>query len=302
MLAEGSLNLTSVRLLAPHLNEDNHAELLAAASGRSRRELEELLARRFPQPEVASSIRKLPCPRPSLDPSAMLATTRDPAAGPPAAAATPAAPADEDGGGTTRSPVPPAPVPSSPFRPRPLVTPLAPDRYQITFTVGAETREKLQLAQDLLRHTIPSGDPAAIVDRALTALLRDLVREKVAAIEQPRSRRGPANPPRGSRHIPVEVKRAVWVRDLGRCAFVGRNGRRCSERGFVEFHHVQPYAAGGPATAENIQLRCQAHNAYEADLYYRPGSTPHGNATRPEPSCVAATQPHTDGESRPGCR
>ena len=49
------------------------------------------------------------------------------------------------------------------------------------------------------------------------------------------------------------------------------HGRRCEERGFLEFHHVVPYAMGGEATVENIQLRCRAHNGSEADLYYGPG-------------------------------
>jgi hypothetical protein len=60
------------------------------------------------------------------------------------------------------------------------------------------------------------------------------------------------------------------VRDQGRCAFVADSGRRCRERGRLEFHHVEPYAAGGAATVANIQLRCRAHNAYEAVLFYGP--------------------------------
>jgi hypothetical protein len=63
------------------------------------------------------------------------------------------------------------------------------------------------------------------------------------------------------------VKREVWRRDEGRCAFIGTRGR-CTERGFLEYHHVQPYAAGGSATAANIQLRCRAHNMYEASLFF----------------------------------
>jgi hypothetical protein len=59
----------------------------------------------------------------------------------------------------------------------------------------------------------------------------------------------------------------VWQRDEGRCAFVGRTGR-CRETAFLEFHHVAPYAAGGAATADNIQLRCRAHNQYEARLIF----------------------------------
>ena len=34
------------------------------------------------------------------------------------------------------------------------------------------------------------------------------------------------------------------------------------------FHHVRPYAAGGEATAANIQLRCRRHNAYEARAFF----------------------------------
>jgi hypothetical protein len=64
------------------------------------------------------------------------------------------------------------------------------------------------------------------------------------------------------------VKRTVWVRDLGRCAYIGPSGHRCDERRFVEFHHVDPYALGGAATVDNIELRCRRHNDYEGRLYF----------------------------------
>jgi 5-methylcytosine-specific restriction endonuclease McrA len=74
----------------------------------------------------------------------------------------------------------------------------------------------------------------------------------------------------GSRYIPASVRRTVWRRDDGRCAFVWRDGR-CTERSFLEYHHVQPYAAGGAAATANIELRCRAHNAYEASLFFGDG-------------------------------
>jgi hypothetical protein len=139
----------------------------------------------------------------------------------------------------------------------------------VQVTIGGETLEKLRLARDLLRHAVPSGDEAVILDRALTALLADLAQSKFRATEKPRPSGGIVP---GSRHIPAEVKRTVWLRDLGRCAFVGTGGRRCVERGFLEFHHVTPYALGGEATVANIQLRCRSHNAYEARLYFGHGN------------------------------
>jgi hypothetical protein len=161
----------------------------------------------------------------------------------------------------------------SPVQVRPQVfTPLAPDRYKVQFTVSAKTCEKLRLAQALLRHVIPDGDAGAIFDRALTVLLDDLARKKLAATERPHPSRGTAP---GSRHIPADVKRAVWTRDGGRCAFVSAGGHRCGERGFLEYHHIVPFAAGGEATVGNISLRCRAHNAHEADLFFGPrGSSP----------------------------
>jgi hypothetical protein len=99
----------------------------------------------------------------------------------------------------------------------------------------------------------------------LTALLEELARKKFGATSRPGQTAGSEG---SSRHIPAAVKRTVWVRDAGRCAFVARNGRRCEARGFIEFHHVHPYSVGGPPTTGNIELRCHAHNAYEAELFY----------------------------------
>ncbi|HEY3122066.1 MAG TPA: hypothetical protein VGL15_15680, partial [Vicinamibacteria bacterium] len=45
-LAEGSLHLTTVRLLAPQLRPDNHQELLDEASGKSTREVKGCSSRR----------------------------------------------------------------------------------------------------------------------------------------------------------------------------------------------------------------------------------------------------------------
>jgi hypothetical protein len=62
-IAERSLSLTTACVLAGHLTPDNHQELVAAASGKSRREVEKLLAERFPKTDVAFSVRKLPPPK-----------------------------------------------------------------------------------------------------------------------------------------------------------------------------------------------------------------------------------------------
>lgn len=214
-LADGSLNLGTLKLLAPHLEQDNHEALLEAARGRSRRYVEAMVAAIAPMPEVPSSIQKL-----------LLG-------------------------------------PAGPHRP--ALAPLAADRYRVQFTVGQTTSEKLRKAQDLLRREIPDGDPGAIFDRALSLLLEDVARTKMAETTNPRPSR-PADP--RSRHVPAHVKRAVWLRDSGRCAFVAGSGQRCEARAYLEFHHVDPFGHGGETTLENLSLRCSAHNAHEAERVY----------------------------------
>jgi hypothetical protein len=147
---------------------------------------------------------------------------------------------------------------------RAMLVAVAAGQYRLHLTISRATRDKLRQIQALLSHQVPDGNPAVIVDRALELLLKDLQRQRTAATQRPRAARSPK--PR-SRHIPAAVKREVWTRDEGRCAFVGRQGR-CGERNFLEYHHVVPHAEGGPPTTANIELRCRSHNAYEAEVHF----------------------------------
>ena len=239
LLIDGSITLTTVTLLAPHLTPVNHREVLEEARRKSKRDVEHIVARLRPQTAVPPTVRKLPAPNRAGDPVALR----------------PAEPRVLDESLL---------VPTPPSLRAATVAPVAPERYRVQFTVTRETHDKLRRVQDLLRHSIPNGDPAAIFDRALTLLVADLEKAKLAATARPRAARSPGP---GSRHIPAAVKRAVWKRDGGRCAFVGAHSR-CRERGFLEFHHVLPYAAGGQAVVENVELRCRAHNVHEAEQYF----------------------------------
>src|SRR5712671_1140577 len=59
-LRSGQVHQTGLRLLAPHLTEENQDEVLAEAAGKSKRQIEELVARLAPQPPVPTIVRKLP--------------------------------------------------------------------------------------------------------------------------------------------------------------------------------------------------------------------------------------------------
>jgi len=267
-LIDGLLSPTTVRLLAPHLTVENHEKLLAAAAGKGKQDVEELLASWFPQPDVSPSVRKLPSRVVTTAERAREAIVAPASLAP----ASPAAPS------STAADAPVVGVASSTAQSRSaLVRPLAPERYEIRFTAGAETRDLMREAQDLLGHAVPTGDLAAVFHRALTVLVMDLKRRKFGATSHPRS--GPESNS-GSQTVPAAVRREVSARDASRCAFVSKDGHRCEERRFLEFHHVVPRAVGGAATVENIQLRCRAHNGHEVDLFFGPGTRRTKDSTR----------------------
>jgi hypothetical protein len=243
------VTLTAVRLLAPLLTFENHGQVLAEACHKGKRQIDILVAGLRPLPDAPTIIRRLPAAGAAAAQSHPVLTTDATATTHPASMLV-----ARTAGAATTTPRPPTTT----------ATPLTRERYKIQFTASREFHDKLRRAQAWLRHAVPHGDPAEILERALDLLLADVTKRKLGTTERPRR---PRDLRPGSRHIPAAVKREVWKRDAGRCAFVGTVGR-CAEEAFLEFHHVVPFAEGGPATTRNIQLRCRAHNAYEADRVF----------------------------------
>jgi hypothetical protein len=242
-LADGSLNLSTARLLAPHLTPENHLAVLAEAAGKSKREVEIVVARIAPRPDVPSAIRKLPAPTPAPD-------------------ATVALPMPNSSRGELAMAVPVVP----PVR-RATVAPLAPARFALHVTLGQAAHDDLRRLQDLLCAEVPDGDPARILEMALSTLRREVEKKKCAATDHPRPSRGTAP---GSRDVDAAVERAVRQRDDNRCAFVGRSGRRCGATRFLHLHHIDPWSLGGGKAVDELSQRCRRHNAYESELIFGP--------------------------------
>lgn len=59
-VAHGELHASALSLLKKHLTAENAAELFAQCRKRSARQVEELLAARFPKPDVRDMVRRLP--------------------------------------------------------------------------------------------------------------------------------------------------------------------------------------------------------------------------------------------------
>ncbi|MFT4571529.1 MAG: hypothetical protein ACI8TX_002708 [Hyphomicrobiaceae bacterium] len=230
MLQRGELHLTAVHLLSKHLTESNHREVLCRAKHKSAREIQQFIAEITPRPDVPSRVRALPVFRGDVPGGRTLDTEISVAnrRGFVLACGT----AESRGRQIQVSPSTPA---------RRQITALAPRRYKVEITVDQETHDKLRALEDLLSKQA-AGDPAAIISRAINLLLADTLKKKAA------------------------LRRAVWLRDVGRCRFEDDKAHRCRATRNLEYHHKIPFAQGGQHELANIELRCHGHNQYQADL------------------------------------
>ena len=150
MIGAGAIHLTGVHLLARHLTEENHVELLGRAAGKTKREIERLVAEIAPRPDVPSRVAALPVRSLRSTSTSQLPVAGDCSVPPPATAAGAVGGAHGEGHVPGGAPGPTAIE-------RPLIEPLAPRRYQVRVTVGEEAHAALRQLQDLMAHEIPDG-------------------------------------------------------------------------------------------------------------------------------------------------
>ncbi len=161
--------------------------------------------------------------------------------------------------------------------------PLGDDRFKFQFTADGKFLDKLRQGQALLGKKYPSGRLAHIFEEALDLLLKyegdkqcrpvpTPAQEKFGLTQedletQERSFQQFADPglKETPRYIRRRIRREVWERDGGCCAFRRKDGSRCGETRFLEFDHIISWALGGRSdSASNIQLLCRAHNQWKA--------------------------------------
>jgi len=178
-------------------------------------------------------------------------------------------------------------APSAPPRERAVVAPLSEDTFSVQFTASRVLRDKLRRAQDLLRHRVPSGDMAAIFEKALDSLIERVEKERFAVVRNPRTEATEVAGCASSRQVPAAIRRHVYARDAGRCTFVDARGNRCKETGMLELDHLDGFARTHLHDPERIVMRCRAHDQHEAEKMYGREFMAEARAKKSGPSVAA---------------
>ena len=98
--------------------------------------------------------------------------------------------------------------------------------------------------------------------------IEQVKKERFAEVRNSRKTATDADRLATSRHVPNPIKRAVYERDGGRCAFTDERGKRCTEMAAIEFDHVDGFARTGRHDIDGVRLLCRAHNQYAAERMY----------------------------------
>ena len=306
LVANGELFLSSINLLAPYLPQDVNFifahELIKQACGKTKRQVEQLLAARFPKADVASTLRKLPVKTQApLLANTAAANTVNIISSSPNSTEIKTAINEQLNINQDHAPAPISTSAVSPSSPA-VLAPLSASRFKLQTTLSEKGREKLLRAKELLRHKLPKAQLGDVIEFALEHLCQQLEAKKFAKlkrtkrlpkqhVEQKQTAKkvakqinsgikdnkqyGPGHTEKGfakknskqtSRYLPRQLRRIVAERDGYQCTFKSHDGRRCTETAGLEYHHIIPYAQGGLTSLDNIQLRCRQHNLHQATI------------------------------------
>src|SRR5215207_7083640 len=256
-LRRGDLCITAVVELAKVITPENRAEILPRFYGLSKREAMELVAELKPveaPPRRAVVTAVAPAAMRPHDHARLARPVSDEAARGADDAGRPADlvranVATEIRGSLSHADTAPA-----------VVEPLTADLRRYHVTVSKRFLAKLEGARAALSHSKPGATPEEILEAGLDLLLAQSAKRKAIA-SKPRK-----TPPLSTTdRVPAHVKRAVWVRDGGRCQFPLASGGVCGSTNRVQLGHLTALARGGPPTVENLRCECAFHNQQQAD-------------------------------------
>ena len=307
-ILNGEVNLYALSLVSGILTEDNFARVISGIRNRSTHDVEALVARYRPGRILRDRVRTVCVMEPepgagNADRAAAARKSTDPGTGGPSRPRNAAGSPDAGGAGSTpgagsgKSPDSAVVVSGSNTLERVKIS----RKYKLEFAVDPEFMKKFERTKILLSNRCPGG----IGFEELFMLLMDEYidrhspegrtarREKREARKSHQDRSAhhdreshddrdpiketgsggarPASNGEGeirSRNIPLKVRDEVFLRDGGKCTYIGSDGRKCQSRWNLQIDHIVPFARGGDNSPGNLRLLCGKHNRLEAERVY----------------------------------
>jgi 5-methylcytosine-specific restriction endonuclease McrA len=308
LLDSDEVSSSTIGLVAPILDDENHDLLLREIRGKSRRQVETIVAAY--KPAIAFRDRVTPVRVAVLDvgqnaknsrnslifnsrrgsnsPGGSAGATTGFASNPTAkwaaaelTASAAATSGSASGSAARRAATHAVGAAGSPQQERSSVATTLPARrtergFLVQFLASGKLMAKLDEVKSLLSNKLPAGTFEEVFEAVIDEFLdrhgpakRQQRREKrknrslKPQTASPKTIKNAA-PTKQTRHILAAIRDKVYLRDDGRCTYVGKNGERCRSTRNLQIDHIKPFARGGSNKPPNLRLLCGKHNRLEA--------------------------------------
>jgi hypothetical protein len=265
-LISGDLNLSVAGKISGSLTPENKLSLLAQCKGKSKREVEELLALDHPGHLPAPQLRPLTVLLPTS--TSMVSDTKPREI----AGLTLALQQQQQQQQQQRESAPEPRIPAAEPTTVHLLRCALPDA----------TKKKLLRLAEILGVDNPIEQVADLLDRALDLALyaKDPAMKKErkkpgatvgqnpqaeAILAKPESATDKTDKKLNIRFIPRATKRMVFARANYQCEYTATSGIRCASRTHLEVDHRQALFLGGENEAANMQILCAAHHRKKSE-------------------------------------
>jgi len=281
MLEKNEIGLMGVCMLSDILTPENKSELFKEARCKSKRGIEQIVARFKPGKDIPERVKPVFVSVLINQPVNSRSNENKPS-GDTKAPEFCSVPGDSSRINSDKSTATGGSKHLSGGNGSPQQTSILKKKYKLEFAVEPECMEKIEEAKALLSRKFPEGVPLGILlEEALNAYLdkhsperkrkrREKRWKKREAKKNPHinKNKNTSNINNRSRHIPQAVQDEVFARDKSRCTYVGRDGKRCSSTWNLHIDHRKPFARGGGHSLDNLRLLCSRHNQLEAEKTY----------------------------------
>ena len=256
-LCSREVSLTTAALISGQCMKESTEkgrDLLESIRGKSKTEVEKLLAKHRPVPKVKESLKPLAVHekvKPESETVSLFSLEKL---------------ITKNSGSAPKEPT----VEPSLVSPgEATATPESREVYHLSFSIDSENKKKLERVQSLMSNRGAKSLEAVFSVLLETYLDKHCPKRRSARREKRKAQKKTTTAKRThrnvvSRHIPAQVRDEVFKRDGLRCSYVSPDGVRCESRTCLELDHLRPQALGGKHTKDNLRVLCSAHNQHAA--------------------------------------
>ena len=147
------------------------------------------------------------------------------------------------------------------------------ERVQLTCGISEKLMKEIERVKDLVSQSTGKACGLEGALEAMTTLYlerKDPVKKAERVLSKPNSpqRRVTTVEKTNRKPLAAIVKHEVAQRYQGQCAHIDNKGNRCTQKRWVDIHHLKPVSEGGKDVIDNLVTLCRPHHRFQHQMRF----------------------------------